>query len=244
MRSKLEERKHIVEIMISKGASYAEIGGILGVSKQRVHQICEALGIVEKKKKIISGKELREKLKEKSIEVWRPPSESHDIYGNELDHFVDDSGIPKAQEGKPNIFRVARKLIRRIMQEETPPGEVLLHAKLPKELVKQFKDIPGRFPDHMRAALELMVVATHGPRGKGGIWRVYIGGIPRLQEIAYSFIIERPRGAKGGSMEYEGLAVRISPELWEDFNSLPGIRSQNVERAMKLYLSALMGRRV
>ena len=243
MKSKMEERKHIVEILISKGASYSEIGEILGVSKQRVHQICETLGIVEKKRKTISGKELRQKLKEKSIAGWRPSSESQDIYGMELEYSAGDSWIPKAQIPEPNIFRVARRVIREIMKAETPPGDILLHAKVPKELVQQFKAITGRFPDHMRAALELMVVVTLGPRNRTDM-RLYTGGIPRLQEIAYSFIIERPRGVKAGSMEYEGLAVRISTELWEEFNSLPGIRSQNVERAMKLYLSALMGRKV
>jgi hypothetical protein len=246
MKSKMEDRKRIVEIMVSKGLSYSEIGEALGVSKQRVHQICEVLGIVEpKKQKTISGRELRQRLKEKSVAEWRPLSESQDRYERERQGCTDgaDLRVPREQKSKLDIFRVARRIIRSIMKAETPPGDILLHAKVPKELMERFKALPGRFPDNMRAALELMVIATRGPRRKGGGWRLYIGGIPRLQEITYSFIIERPRGAKAGSLEYQGLAVRISSELWEDFNSLPGIRSQNVERAMKLFLSALIGRK-
>lgn len=237
MKSKMEDRKRIVEIMVSKGASYSEIGEALGVSKQRVHQICEALGIVEPKKpKTISGKELRQKLKEESIAGWKPSSESQDRYGTELQESL--YLVPKR-----TIFRAARRIIHDIMKAETPPGFILLHSKVPKELVQEFKAMPGRFPDNMRAALELMVIVTRGPRNAKGKWRVYIGGIPRLREFVYALFIERPRGAKAGSIQYEGLAVRMSKELWEDFNSLPGIRSQNVERAMRLFLSALIGRK-
>lgn len=240
MKSKMEERKRIVEIMVSKGASYSEIGEALGVSKQRVHQICEALGIVEPKKpKTISGRELRQKLKEESIAGWKPSSESQDRYGTELEEGL--YLFPTVRQER-EFFRAARRIIHDIMKAETPPGFILLHSKVPKELVQEFKAMPGRFPDNMRAALELMVIVTRGPRNAKGKWRVYIGGIPRLKEIAYSFIIERPRGAKAGSMQYEGLAVRMSKELWEDFNSLPGIRSQNVERAIKLFLVALKGK--
>jgi hypothetical protein len=241
MKSKMEERKRIVEIMVSKGASYSEIGEALGVSKQRVHQICEALGIVEPKKpKTISGRELRQRLKEKSIAEWRLSSESQESYGTELEESLI---LFPTERQKRTFFRAARSIIHDIMRAETPPGLILLHAKVPKELLQTFKALPGRFPDNMRAALELMAIVTRGPRNAKGKWRVYVGGIPKLKEIAYSFIIERPRGAKAGSMEYEGLAVRISKELWEDFNSLPGIRSQNVERAMKLFLSVLIGRK-
>jgi hypothetical protein len=241
MKSKMEERKRIVEIMVSKGASYSEIGEALGVSKQRVHQICEALGIVEPKKpKTISGRELRQKLKEESIAGWKPSSESQDRYGTELGESL--ILFPTVRQER-TFFRAARRIIHDIMKAETPPGSILLHAKVPKELVQGFKAMPGRFPDNMRAALELMVIVTRGPRNAKGKWRVYIGGIPMLKEIAYSFIIERPRGAKAGSMQYEGLAVRMSEELWEEFDSLPGIRSQNVERAMKLYLAVLKGKR-
>jgi hypothetical protein len=245
MKSKMEERKRIVEIMVSKGASYSEIGEALGVSKQRVHQICEALGIVEPKKpKTISGRELRQKLKAESIAGWRPSPESEDRYGMEREEYAYMVADFDAEVMKPkvDIFRAARRIIHDIMKAETPPGFILLHSKVPKELVQEFKAVPGRFPDNMRAALELMVIVTRGPRNAKGKWRVYIGGIPRLKEIAYSFIIERPRGAKAGSMQYEGLAVRMSKELWEDFNSLPGIRSQNVERAIKLFLVALKGK--
>jgi hypothetical protein len=167
MKSKMEERKRIVEIMVSKGASYAEIGEALGVSKQRVHQICEALGIVEpQKKKTISGRELRQRLKERSIAGWRPLSEPQDRYGMEREEYSDvaDLRVPKEQKPKLDIFRVARRIIRSIMKAETPPGDTLLHAKVPQQLVEKFKALPGRFPDNMRAALELMVIAVRGPR--------------------------------------------------------------------------------
>ncbi len=66
-----DERKRLTESLIQKGKSYADIGETLGVSKQRAHQICQALGLRTRHRRLITGAELREALRDIKLDPLR-----------------------------------------------------------------------------------------------------------------------------------------------------------------------------
>jgi len=141
--------------------------------------------------------------------------------------------LEKFKERKPDALEHARRLIYRLMRMEAPVLPVI-EVKLPRDLVEEFKAMPGIVAENFRAALGLYVIAITGGRLQPR--RLYIGGIPRIRAITQEFIIER------GHQPLMSVGARVSDELQGDFKALPGMTAHNVERALRLYLLVMKPR--
>ncbi len=139
-----------------------------------------------------------------------------------------------------DILMFARQLIYKEMRKEAPVSTVI-EAKLPQNLVREFKAMPGVVAENFRAALGVYVIAISGGRNPP---RVYIGGHKKLKSIVQEFVIERPKMGTAGYQPLESIGARMSDELLGDFKALPGITAHNIEKALRLYLVVMKGKMV
>jgi hypothetical protein len=131
---------------------------------------------------------------------------------------------------KRDVLKEARTLIYKEMRKQAPVSTVI-EAKLPQNLVQEFKAMPGIVSENFRAALGLYVKAVGLPGQKRGL--------RGLRTIIQEFVIERPKKGTPQYQPLESIGARLPEDLVLNFKALPGITAHNIEKALRLYLLAM-----